>query len=147
MSRVFQLSGLLAIGASCLLALETASAQQAGCTKGSSTASSTTNTGSSTTSTNSGSSFTSASSQVSQNLIRTELARLQTLLNQLVSGQVTAPAGSGLTTAQAIQVVQNRINILQRLAMTTASGSAGSTTAAQRSANSAALTRSGGGRR
>lgn len=146
MSRVFHLSGLLAASALCLLAFETASAQQAGCTKGSSTASSTTTTGS-TASANSGSSSTSASSQVSQNFIRTELARLQALLNQLVSGQVTPPAGSGLTTAQAIQVVQSRINILQRLAVTTANSSAGSTAAAQRTGNSAALARSGGGRR
>lgn len=42
-----------------------------------------------------------------------QINRLEQLLLQLQSGQVTPPADSGITTAQAIQIVRQRITMLR----------------------------------
>jgi len=49
-------------------------------------------------------------------MIENQIAQLQLLLAQLQSGQTTPTASTGLTSAQAAQIVQQRIVTLRRLA-------------------------------
>lgn len=102
------------VGFGFLLMAGPALAQTKNCTAGSSSSSSTTTSGTaSTTSTASGGSSTTTGATLAR--IQMQITQLQALLNQLLSGQVSA-ASSGMTNAQAAVVVQSRINTLQQLA-------------------------------
>lgn len=54
---------------------------------------------------------TSTETQVAQ--LNSQISLLQLLRSQLLSGEVTPPANSGVSTAQAVQVVSRRITYLQ----------------------------------
>lgn len=56
-----------------------------------------------------------------------QIARLEQLLLQLQAGQVSVPANSGISTAQAIQMIRQRITMLRnQLAQLQTSGNANS---------------------
>lgn len=54
---------------------------------------------------------TSTETQIAQ--LNAQISQLQQLRSQLISGEVTPPANSGVSTAQAVQVVSRRITYLQ----------------------------------
>lgn len=101
----------VALGAYVLLALPVQGQTQQCQGGGSSTSASTTTTGTSSTG-----STTSGVARVRLSQIQSQITQLQGLLGQLQSGQVSA-AGTGLTNAQAAQVIQQRINALSQLAV------------------------------
>ncbi|HQR42929.1 MAG TPA: hypothetical protein PLX97_09600, partial [Gemmatales bacterium] len=53
---------------------------------------------------------TSTETQIAQ--LNSQISQLQQLRSQLISGEVTPPANSGVSTAQAVQVVSRRITYL-----------------------------------
>lgn len=104
-------SRLWAVAGGCLLLAIPAQAQTKNCQgSASTTTASTASSSSSTTGTTSG----TAQSRLAQ--IQNQIAQLEALLARLQSGQVDASSSTGLTNAQAAQVVQARINLLRQQA-------------------------------
>ncbi len=107
---------LLALGFGCLLAVMPALAHAQTC-PGKSSSSSTSSSGTSASaSTSRSSSSASTSTQAQLTMIQNQIAQLELLLAQLQSGQTTPAASTGLTSAQAAQIVQQCIVTLRRLA-------------------------------
>ena len=111
MRRLLRSSRLWALAWGMLFLAIPVQAQTKTCT-GSSSSSGTT---ASTTASSGTTSSSSSTSQATLAQIQNQIVRLQVLLNQLQSGQVSA-ASTGLTNTQAAQVVSQRIATLRQLA-------------------------------
>ena len=116
--------GLAALGA-LLLALPVHAQSKQCAASGSTTSTSTSTASAASTATSSRalSNTSTSSTAVQAAQLQNQIVQLRRLQAQLLSGEVTPPANSGVTTAQAVQVVSRRIALLQNAAAQLSSSS------------------------